>query len=293
MIRKICLIAFLLFVSVGIILTAIAYAQLAGMVNIHMSPYAGSPGTYGLPFEEVSLNSADKTTLSAWYIHAPRPRGLVILVHGYSNPGGKATMLGHAQYLYQAGYSSLLLDLGGFGKSSRPQITLGIKEADDVAAAYSYIKSLSENRNIPVGFLGYSMGGASVINAAGNKRIGEFVIELDSYRSIDSLLSVELTKRGIPALFALPFMQLSGNLLLGMNYNSFSPENFINNIRVPILIIHGKMDTAVPIEQGNYLFAKANEPKAMVILNTTHDVFTEDPDGVKKAVLQFLKTLTE
>lgn len=277
--------------GICVILFLLAYYVLNGMVSVHMQASSGTPSDYNLPFEKVVFKSSDKTLISGWYIKTPNPKGAVVVVHGYLNPGGRSTMLGHAAYLYDAGYSSLLIDLGGFGESNRSKVTLGILESEDVLYAYKYLLSLPENHSIPVGLLGYSMGAVSVMNASGKHHVGDFVIELDGYRSIDALLAVELSKRGLPAPLLLPFMQISSIALLGSSYPTYAPERLVSDIRVPLLIIHGSKDTAVPVEQGQYLYSIANEPKKIVILSTSHDIFTEDPTGVKQAVLLFLDSV--
>ena len=48
------------------------------------------------------------------------------------------------------------------------------------------------------------------------------------------------------------------NFLLRDRYDSKSK---IKNIKIPILIMHGKMDNIVPQKMGKELFEKANDPK--------------------------------
>ena len=56
-------------------------------------------------------------------------------------------------------------------------------------------------------------------------------------------------------------------LLLKDKYDS---ESKIRNIKLPILIMHGKKDTIVPFRMGEKLYNLANEPK--------YSYFTENDD---------------
>mgnify|MGYP005756233529 FL=1 len=43
--------------------------------------------------------------------------------------------------------------------------------------------------------------------------------------------------------------------------DKYDSEKKINNIKIPILIMHGKKDNIVPFHMGKKLFETANEPK--------------------------------
>jgi len=74
--------------------------------------------------------------LEAWFVQHPHPRGIVLMFPGYA--GVKEAFLTPAAHLYQFGYSSLLVDFRGSGGSSGNDTTLGLREADDVAATFVY-----------------------------------------------------------------------------------------------------------------------------------------------------------
>ena len=75
---------------------------------------------------------------------------------------------------------------------------------------------------------------------------------------------------------------------LGLGYDAYSPINLINKVNVPVFIISSEDDEWVGKEAGKKLFDLANSPKEFWHANTSHDVFMDNPEEVKKRVLEFL-----
>jgi len=67
--------------------------------------------------------------------------------------------------------------------------------------------------------------------------------------------------------------------------DKYDSENKIQNIKTPILIMHGKRDSIVPFHMGEKLFKLANEPK--------YSYFTDDDDHMMKFNEELLKSLSK
>jgi alpha-beta hydrolase superfamily lysophospholipase len=86
---------------------------------------------------------------------------VVILFHGYS--AEKTAVVREARALLDLGASVLLADLRGSGGSSESYTTVGVHEAEDVAAAVRYVRGKLSHENV---FLfGRSMGAAAILRA--------------------------------------------------------------------------------------------------------------------------------
>ena len=70
------------------------------------------------------------------------------------------------------------------------------------------------------------------------------------------------------------------NLLLKDRYDSIDK---INNIKKPVLIMHGMKDDIIPFEMGVELFKKANQPK--------YSYFTKDDDHMMNFNEKLIDTL--
>ncbi len=288
---KVFLLVVLLFlISLGYFF--IVWKQFHQAVALHVPSDSRNLAQFSLTAQDISLTSADGFSLSAWYIPVKNPKAVLVLVHGYGTyEGGKPQMLSQAKYLSDSGYSTILLDLRSFGKSQGSKIMLGTKEWQDVAAAYDYAKSRPENKNIPVGLLGVSMGGVTSIITAAKTQKADFVIAQVPFYNYQSFFRQQLVRLHYspylrPIIMA--FFSKAVMLDLGVNYNSYSPNKLIGNIHVPILIMSAQNDDWVNNTDGQKLYDLANNPKMYWFDNTSHNLMWDDPQGVQTKVLQFL-----
>ena len=268
-----------------------SWYRLRVMVVNHIPPDPALPSDYQLENEEHEFTSSDGLKLSGWYIPTPDAKAVVILLHGYGSPrGGKPHMLAHAKYLNEAGYSTFLYDGRGFGESEGNKITLGVDEWKDAEAAYDFVKSLPQNKNRKVGFLGVSLGGVISIITAGKTGKGDFVIAATPYASLDREFRFQIRREGFPS-FTLPLLRLAAQIELGKNYDKHSAEAMVKRIRAPLLIISAKEDSEVNPEDPKYLFELANSQKELWEAETGHDVFSNNPGEFRKRVLDFLNAI--
>lgn len=105
--------------------------------------------------ENVRFTSQDGLQLYAWYL--PGSNGAaIVLAHALGGSG--LLMQGHAEFLRDAGYSILLLDLRAHGRSQGNTATYGVLEAQDVAAAVDYLRARGDIDTAKIGVLGVSLG---------------------------------------------------------------------------------------------------------------------------------------
>ncbi|MES1243994.1 MAG: hypothetical protein ABUT39_20495 [Acidobacteriota bacterium] len=105
------------------------------------------------PWEDVSVERPDAGPLGGTWYPAPDPRGAVLLIHPWLE-WGKSYFhrRGRVQALREAGYSSLAVDLGGFGGTHRKPGFLD----QDVEAAFRRLRSLAGG--VPLHVWGVSAG---------------------------------------------------------------------------------------------------------------------------------------
>lgn len=113
--------------------------------------------------ENVRLTSRDGLPLFAWYLPGNR-RAAIVLAHGLGGSG--LLMQGHAEFLREAGYNLLLLDLRAHGRSEGNTSTYGVLEAHDVAAAVEYLRSRGDIDADKIGVLGISLGAQAALRGA-------------------------------------------------------------------------------------------------------------------------------
>jgi pimeloyl-ACP methyl ester carboxylesterase len=223
------------------------------------------PSSVGLErWEEISLE-VDGLVLSAWFIpaagstagreagsFATHPSPAVILCGGYM--ARKYGMLPVARILADAGYSSLLLDLRGNGRS-QGTTTFGLLEAHDVQAAVDYLTSRDDVGAI--GGLGRSAGGvAMILTAAQDPRLEAIVVD-GVFASFSLLLEEKL---GMPS-FLLKVLDME----IGASVSALVPREAMARVHQPVLIIHGRYDNVIGLHHAYELYQAARGPRELWI----------------------------
>jgi dipeptidyl aminopeptidase/acylaminoacyl peptidase len=257
-----------------------------------------TPQALWIPGEQIKLKSSDGIDLSAWWVKAPDSRGIVVLLHGMDGMDS-SSMLGHAKLLFEAGYSSVALDMRGHGSSSGGRMGLAFEETRDVAAVVEWIKSKPELARQSVALLGLSMGGATAIRSAAVLPEVKAVISVSAYSSVDRMLYEGMRLMGAPEWMAKtfrPFMRLALLTLYRVWPATASPENDIAKIAPrPVLLLHGDADSQVKVSHAEILKAKAGEGTELVIFpGKEHcivkdwNLSSEEDAQYKQTVLEFL-----
>ena len=110
----------------SIVVALLAYAMLVALMWLVQErfifyPQTGrdivaTPAARGVPYEDVVLRTSDGKQLNAWWIPADKPRGAVLLFHG--NAGNISHRIEYALMFRRLGYSTLLVDYRGYGRST-------------------------------------------------------------------------------------------------------------------------------------------------------------------------------
>jgi fermentation-respiration switch protein FrsA (DUF1100 family) len=219
-----------------------------------------TPWELGIPYEEVSFRTEDGLLLGGWWLPSRRAKRTVIALHGHR--GARHHCVGIAAAMWRRGANVLLFGQRGRGSSEGVTISLGHFETVDASAAIGY--ALSRAPNVPVGLIGYSMGGAvALIGAAWDGRVGAVVAD-SPFASERELVRNLLRKRVGP--LAGPVAALSERLL---PYDPAKDEPLEEVAKIApraTLFIHGLLDETCDPEDSVRLFEAAGEPKELSLL---------------------------
>jgi len=211
-----------------------------------------------------------------------------LMFPGYA--GVKEAFLTPAAQLYQFGYSSLLVDFRGSGGSSGNDTTLGLREADDVAATFVYAQQ--HWPGLPIILYGISMGGAAILRAVAIDGVHPAAIMVEGV--FDRLLTTVQHRFDAVHLPSWPAAQLLvfwGSVQ--MDYNGFrhNPVDYASSITCPILVMHGERDPWITSGETQALVAHIDGAKQVVEFpNVGHDMpyVYPAPDEWVATVKQFL-----
>jgi hypothetical protein len=158
-------------------------------------------------------------------------------------------LLNAAQAVHQLGYATLLVDFYGSGGSSGVGTTIGVKEANDVAATVEYIRRIWPQRKIIL--YGISMGGAAVLRAIAANGAEPDAIIIEA--TFDSLLNTGKNRFRAMGLPGSPFAEMLlfwGSVQNGFNMFSHNPVEYARTIKHPALVLHGEKDERATFEQA-------------------------------------------
>lgn len=115
-----------------------------------------TPRDVKLDFEDLTLPTADGTSIHAWLIPHAEAKGTVIITYG--NASNMSEQVGTGRTFHRLGFSVLLFDYPGYGQSEGAPSEAALYEAAE--AVWNYV---TETRAEPAGrvvLFGRSLGGS-------------------------------------------------------------------------------------------------------------------------------------
>jgi uncharacterized protein len=209
-----------------------------------------TPRDHGLDYEPLTLATPDGERLDAWFVPKPQASGVVLILHG--NAGNISHRLDTIAMFHRLGYSVLIFDYRGYGRSTGQPSEDGLYR--DAQTAWTH---LTRQRGIPPGrivLFGESLGGAVAAWLAAREQPGALV------------LSSVFTSA--PELAADLYPWLPTRLLVRLRYDT---RAVLSRLRCPVLVAHSPDDEIVPFRHGEMLFEAAMEPKVFLQLAGGHN----------------------
>lgn len=252
------------------------------------NPITELPSDYGLPYEELSVKTADGFTLAGWFV--PSQNGAVIIAqHGYH--GGRNNMLYDAELLYRHGYGVLFSSFRAHDVNEGKLVTFGKLEVQDLEAWYQYLLTRDDVNPDKIGILGESMGGMVAIRYAAQNTNLKAVVVHSAFYSVSSTAGTAVKHyTGLPEFPFAPLIVWWGEQIADFDSSELDSSAWIGQISPrPILIMMGGKDDHIPIESGQWLYDAANEPKEYWFVPEAahHGIPEVEPEEYERRVTEF------
>ncbi|MDR3632732.1 MAG: DNA internalization-related competence protein ComEC/Rec2 [Isosphaeraceae bacterium] len=214
------------------------------------------------PGEPIEALAADGVRLAGlWHPAATAAQGTVLLLHGFAEP---TSLRGRIEALNRRGWNVASLDSRGHGRSGGVHTTFGGREAGDVR---SWIDALAGRLGPSscVAAWGRSMGAAVVMRAAADDpRIATVVLEAP-YVDLEAAIATVLRRFHIPLsrLFA-SLIAHRAERLAGVSLTRPRPIDIAPRISARALVVHGAIDTLVPLAEAQRLAEALPGPATLV-----------------------------
>ncbi len=275
---------------ISLIFTAIILLFLAMIhlgFRVPRNPEKTDPGRLGLVFQTVSIPTVSQKRLFGWLLPVPGATSTLIILHGWG--GNAEQMLPMALPFHQAGMNVLLVDARNHGRSDRSGFSSLPRFAEDLEKSIEWLKRTYPESSRKIALLGHSVGGGAVLFAASRRSDIDAVISVSAFAHPEWMMRRFLKRVHIPAPLITVVIRYA-EWVIGYRYKEIAPINTICHIKCPVLLVHGKADRTVPVEDALTIERGCRRPyiKLLMVENAGHES-VEKIKGHKEELLQFLQ----
>lgn len=261
----------ILIIFLGTYVVLILYSYFFQKKLIFYPTKTYTPPPAHLTIEEIFIPTPDGERLYGWWMAPDAGEKVVLYFNG--NAGNLTDRTFRLEMFNNLGLGALLFDYRGYGKSTG-KIQ---KEQDLYVDGLAVWEFLTKDKNIlPADIIlwGRSLGGAVATEIAQHKDVAALILEATFFT--------------LPEVGRHHFWYLPVKTLLKFRFEN---SQKINNIKVPVLIIHSRQDEIIPFSQGEKLFKIAPQPKVFLELSGSHntDIF-ESYEVYIKGLQDFIRT---
>lgn len=209
-----------------------------------------TPKDLGYDYEDVEVTTEDGVVLRGWLVRRDSDK-TVIAVHGYTSSRWGDYMRMVLDMLARNGFNVAVFDMRAHGASEGTYTTLGYREVRDISAIVDWLEK--QGLGGKLGIIGYSMGGAITIMALSREPRIKAGVADSPYIDIRSSGKnwIKLVKAPLRYLLlaSYPLVVRLTARKTGVNPASLVMYEYAQKIEKPILIIAGKNDELVPLEE--------------------------------------------
>lgn len=223
-----------------------------------------TPDVSGPPIQVVRIDTPDHERLVGWYL-PPRPGRPTLLFFG-GQGGGLSLQSGRWRRIADEGVGFLAIGYRGHdGSTGRPS-EKGLHT--DARAAYDWLSARTKPEDIVIH--GFSLGTGVATRLAVDHPARALILEAPYTSTADV------------AGKAWPWLPVRWLML-----DQYRSREIIDQVSMPLLIVHGDGDVVIPYAQGETLYNLATRPKQLVRMRgSNHNTLTRD--GLYDHIWRFL-----
>lgn len=229
----------------------------------------------GATVEDFSITTPDAVVLRAWLLRPSHPNGKAAMVlHGLAD--NRLGMTGYAEILLAHGFIVLLPDARAHGASGGALATYGLLERNDIRQWVDFLRR--QTRPGCVYGMAESMGAAELLQSlAAGASFCAVVAEspFSNFREIayDRMgqpfhLGPWLGRTILRPLVDVAFLRARWKY--GLDMEHVSPEDAVGHSDIPVLLIHGQLDSNIPVRHSRRIHALAPRTQLWEVPGADH-----------------------
>jgi len=222
-----------------------------------------------VPIEKIKILTSDKIELVAWH-HKKNINNFKTILFLHGNAGSLENRIHKLNHFKEMEINFLIIAWRGFSGNKGKPTEKGLYE--DARSAIRWLKQKGVGKENII-LYGESLGTGVVTEIAQNENFAGIILESPFTSMIDAGKD------------KYPFLPV--RFLLKDKYES---DKKIKNIKIPILVMHGKIDNIVPFHMGKKIYELANTPKYSYF-SEYDDHMMEYNQSLLKALKKFIYSL--
>lgn len=228
----------------------------------------------GAEMQDESITTSDGAVLRAWSLRPQHGNGSgVIVLHGLSD--NRLGGLGYAEMFVRHGYAVLLPDARAHGVSGGVLATYGLLERNDIAEWFALLVARDHPRCV-FGF-GESMGAAQLLQSLPQVKFCTVAAE----SAFASFREIAYDRMGQPfhggpwlgRTLLRPVVEvglLRARWKYRLDMGKISPEDSVAASAVPVLLIHGQVDSNIPVRHSRMIHERSPRTELWEVPGADH-----------------------
>jgi dipeptidyl aminopeptidase/acylaminoacyl peptidase len=225
-------------------------------------PHAQGPLDLGLPADgvrEVEIDGLRGKRLFAWLVTpdeaVARPLPAVLVMHGWGS--NAAMMLPVVSPLRAAGFAVLLLDARCHGRSDDEDFASMPRFAEDNFSGLAFLRAQPGIAADRIALIGHSVGAAATLLHASRRHDVRAVVSLSAFAHPREVMRRWMAAKRVPYPVLGWYVLRHVEHVIGASFDDIAPLATIVRATCPVLLVHGRQDTAVPFADAERLAAAA------------------------------------
>jgi pimeloyl-ACP methyl ester carboxylesterase len=225
------------------------------LTELEAARFRQSVRVHSAQLQDASITARDGTTLQAWIVRPSNPNGdAVLLLHGLGD--NRLGMTGYAELLLAHGFTVLLPDARAHGASGGDLATFGLLERYDIVQWSQFLRAQTAAHCL-FG-IGESMGAAQLLQSI---EAGAAFCSVIAESAFSNFREIAYDRMGQPfhagpwvgrtvlwPLVEIAFLRVRWKY--GLDMQQVSPEDAIATTKIPVLLIHGQVDSNIPVRHS-------------------------------------------